>query len=120
MNENKGPCGVCKGAYDEHFNSEGKPKTQHAYVAEGGSLMTQKEAAEARGPQKPAMMNPGLAYMGNAGMSVARLTELLLEKNLLSPEEGLYIAGFGPKPVLETPKFRDPSSFGVDSPGGGI
>lgn len=97
MSETKAPCGVCRGAYKEHFDEKGTPITQHAYTEQAGDLKTHKEAAEAAGGQRPQMVMQPPVYMGNAGLSVARLVELLLEKGFLSNADALYIASMGPK-----------------------
>jgi len=105
----KPPCMVCRGSYDEHFNDKGEAITQHAYTDTGGDLKTHAQVAEQR---KQSLTPPGvpmLQYLGNAGLSVGRLTEILLEKGIISTPEALYIAGIGTKPFASS-EYQDPMS----------
>lgn len=107
MND-KPPCKVCKGSYDEHFNDKGEAITQHVYTDAGGDLKTHAQAAEERKSTLPAAPSPMLQYMGNAGLSVARLTELLMEKGILSTQEALYISGISATKPIAPSGFQDP------------
>lgn len=106
MND-KPPCMICRGAYDEHFNDKGEAVTQHAYTNTGGDLKTHAQVAEQKKQSVAPQMGPMLQYMGNAGLSVARLAEVLLEKGVISTSEALYIAGFASKPAPSS-GFLDP------------
>lgn len=102
---NKGPCTICRGSYAEHFDDAGKQKTQHAYTELEGDLVTPaQQAKREQSPSRTVMM----PQMSMGMLNIQRLVEVLHEKNLLTQDEVLYIAGVGQKPT-ET-KFRDPAS----------
>ena len=92
------PCTICGGAKEEHG-----PSTIHAYSSVEGDLTTPEQRAAQQGRQQP--INPA-ALMGAAmnPLVVGRLVEVLMAKSIFTQEEGLYIAGFGPRP----PAFQDP------------
>ena len=93
-------CAACGGKKEEH----GEGKTQHVYTETPGQLMThdQQKKAQSQAPQPMAIRLPVANDQNNYG----RLVEVLLEKNLISPQEALYIAGMAPKPQ---PQFADPA-----------
>ena len=108
----KPPCGVCKGAYKEHFDDAGKPITQHAYTPNSGDLVTHQEMAKRHQPQQRVPFNPQMLTQAS-GPQLGRLVELLIERNLLGVEDGLYIAMMGPKPAAPS-GFRDPVVKGTN------
>jgi hypothetical protein len=103
------PCTICKGSKAEHFDNHGQPTRQHAYTTKDGDLVTNQEMAKRNQPQgQRTPFNPAMLMGGNP-MTAARLTEVLLEKGVLTTDDALYIAMMGPKP---TPKsgFMDPAT----------
>jgi hypothetical protein len=104
----QGPCGVCGGAFTEHFDDKGKPTTQHVYTGEGGQLVSQAQhqKQQAKPPATQVFQLPKTA--GVDAQAFGRLCEVLLEKTFLTAEEGLYIAGMGPKPGSPS-NFADPN-----------
>lgn len=109
MAETTPPCAVCRGAKEEH----GPGKTQHVYTTESGQLMTQRQQEQmTRGMtqvQPQVIRLPGAQT--NEAQAVGRLVEVLLEKQILSTPEALYIAGMGSKPEVTPPAsgYRDPA-----------
>lgn len=103
------PCAVCRGAKEEH----GPGKTQHVYTTDPGQLMTsrqqEQQMRQLQQQQPMAIRLPGAQT--NEAQAVGRLVEVLLEKQILSTPEALYIAGMGPKPEVLPPTsgYRDPA-----------
>jgi hypothetical protein len=102
-------CAVCHGRKSEHFDDEGRPKTQHAFTELEGDLVTHQQNAK-RQPKSPTVIQlPGGTQ--NEGGAINRLIETLLNKGALTTDEALYVCGIGPKP--EPPSgYRDPVSSG--------
>lgn len=97
----EGPiCAVCKGPKSTHYDENGKQKTRHAFTEEEGRLETpeqqEKRLKKSQGPQPQPGMS--LAQMVNAQPnSVGRLTEVLLDLKLITPQDALYVAGMQPR-----------------------
>lgn len=103
-------CSICRGTKREHIDVEGNQITQHMFTTIEGDLMTPAEHAKRQSSQPPRVgISPNvLQYMGNAGVSIGRLVEVLLEKQVITPEEALYIAGMAPKPTAKS-GYKDPA-----------
>jgi hypothetical protein len=112
LDAEKGPCGICQGKFSEHV----PPNIQHVWVSVGGDLMTheQKKKQEGRAPG----MAPGAVIRTSMGLSpdaVGKLTEILLEKGIISTPDALYVAGMGSKPDQnKLSGYRDPNLQHVD------
>jgi len=100
-------CITCRGPKSTHFDDQGNPTTQHQFTTEEGTdLDTRAQRAKKEAKEKAAQRSPTLSGMtamalGANPLAIGRLVELLLEKQVLSPEEGLYVAGMGQKPQVE-------------------
>lgn len=105
---NEAICRVCGGTRSEHFDAEGKPKTQHVFTEQEGQLMSHAEAAKMNRPAQPAaFMVPG-KFNGTDASAIQRLLELMLERGALTQEDALYIVGVGPKPEKKS-GYIDPA-----------
>jgi hypothetical protein len=105
VDREKGPCGICSGAFSEHL----APNVKHVWVPEDSNelISKQQQAEKNRAPQVIRSSPPVIhsSPPGDSGI-INRLVELLLDKNLLNSAEGLYIAGIGEKPKPQ--QYRDP------------
>lgn len=112
--ENELICTLCEGKRREHYDAEGKPITRHVFTTAEGQLHTHEELRkEQQKAQQQVIRLPG-AQTNEAG-AIGRLCEVLMENNLITASQALYVAGMGPKP--DTPSgFRDP---GLPSATGG-
>lgn len=108
--KDKGPCTTCRGAYSEHFDLEGRQLTQHPYTSEGHNLTTKREREKERQAQQQPQLRMTLPSAGSDSATIGRLVEVLIDKGVLTVEDGLYIAGMGKK--QSTPSgYRDPASL---------
>lgn len=96
-------CAICG---DTKENHEGRV---HAFTTKQGDLKTPEQASKEAQPQRPQALNFGA--LGLNPMGLGRLIEVLMEKNLLSDDEALYIAGFRSKPENKS-GFADPAMGG--------
>lgn len=104
----KPPCAICKGGYKEHFDDQGKAITQHVYTQTPGDLSTAKQKQAQEQQQGTRVQVPHPAVLGSNPMATGRLVEVLVEAKVVTPEQALYIAGFGPKPPTSS-GFADPA-----------
>lgn len=114
-------CTACSGKKSEHFDGEGKPITRHMFTEREGELQT-REAAEKNQQQQlsgPSVIRLPGAQTNEAG-AIGRLCEVLLENNMMSTAQALYVAGMGSKPEASS-GFADPAAhpFYKPSPGAG-
>jgi hypothetical protein len=100
-------CETCKGKKSTHFDEDGNPITQHQFTTEESddALETREQRAK-KEAKKKAAQRPGLSPgtmmgLGVNPLAIGRLVEVLLEKEILVPEEALYVAGMGEKPKAE-------------------
>lgn len=96
--DRKAICSTCSGKYEDHFDDKGNQKTQHNFAEEPGQPLTtqaEREKEQAK-PQPTSMLQPALMAMGSNPISMGRLVEVLLEKELITDVDALYIAGFRP------------------------
>lgn len=108
------PCAVCRGAYSEHFDGDGKKITQHSYTEKEGDLVTHEEAAKRSQPrqQQGMQVSPTMLAMqaGTNPLAMGRLIEVLLDKGVLTNEDALYVAGFSPTKPNRASGYADPSA----------
>lgn len=103
-----GPCGICSGKFSEHQS----PNVAHVWVPEGGELLSRAEAAKRqRTPQQ--VIRVPMPQPGGDTQVINRLVEVLLDKKLITPQDGLYVAGVASKP--STQQYRDPFMDGSDN-----
>lgn len=97
-------CAVCHGKRSEH-----KSTTKHMFTEEEGVLMTPAQAKQAQmraeSPRAQVIQLPGMTP-GHSTMT-DRLIQVLLQKQLISKDEALFILGVGPEPQ----RFRDPAAM---------
>lgn len=108
------PCAICRGKLEEH----GPGKSAHAYTQKAGELVTHEEMAKRQAANQPRQAQiirlPGGTQ--NEGGAINRLIEVLMDRDVLSPEEALYICGIGEKPRAPS-GFQDPAQPPVSSGG---
>ena len=93
-------CVTCKDKKSNHFDDEGKPITQHQFTTEEEPKLESREQRSRRlaKSQHPSS-GANLAALVNAQPnSVGRLTEVLLDKKIITAAEALYVAGMASKP----------------------
>lgn len=84
-------CKICGGKRSEHG-----PDTIHAFTEVEGDLATPQQKSQQQ--QRPGNMVPNPSPPDSASAALGRLLGLMLEKDLVTLDETLYIGGFGPKP----------------------
>lgn len=85
MAATKTPCTICGGSIEEHQGS------RHAYTTTPGDL----KVPETPKPNQSPRLN---GAQTNEAQAIGRLLEILAQKNILSLQEAIYVAGMGPKP----------------------
>jgi hypothetical protein len=88
------PCVLCGGQPGKEH--EGR---QHAYTTTPGELQTPEQKAKAAQSSRQAPLGLNLGAVAANPLAIGRLIEVLIEKNVLSKDEALYIACYGPKPT---------------------
>ena len=78
-------CSACGDVYQSHFAPDGTRLTQHQFTLTPGDLRPQPP------PQPPRAPVPGDAHP-----TFGRLVEILVDREILSLEDVLYIAGVTP------------------------
>jgi hypothetical protein len=97
-------CVTCKGPKSTHFDDDGKSITQHQFTTEQeeNPLETKdqrtKREAKKRAAERPGLGPTTLMGLGVNPLAIGRLVEILLERQLISTDEALYVAGMGGKP----------------------